>query len=103
MTRHTATNVVQLTHDEVSGRLSLDLVAELAEPLAEYLLSDYGLEDWQDGRLVETLARVAALYEAEGRALPGPMLDVLRKASEAGQPIGLAVARLRREEHVSCP
>lgn len=29
------------------------LVAEVAEPLAEYMLSDYAAEDWQDSPVVE--------------------------------------------------
>jgi hypothetical protein len=69
---------------------TLDLVEELAEPLAEYLLSEYANEDWRDSPLIETLARVAALLEVGGREVPPSVLDALRKAAEAGRPIGVA-------------
>jgi hypothetical protein len=69
---------------------TIGLVAELAEPLAEYMLLDYEREDWQDSPLIESLARVAALLEVQGCEIPGAILSVLRKASEAGQPIGVA-------------
>ncbi len=35
---------------------TMSLVAELAEPLAEYMLDDYEREDWQDSPLIESLA-----------------------------------------------
>ena len=63
---------------------------ELAEPLAEYMLNDYTAEDWQDSQLVETLARVAALLEVDGSEVPDAIMRALRKAAEAGQPIGVA-------------
>jgi len=44
---------------EQAGSDAVELVAELAEPLAEYLLNDYEREDWQDSPHVEALARVA--------------------------------------------
>jgi hypothetical protein len=69
---------------------SLELVAELAKPLAEYILSDYERDDWRNSQVVEALARVAALLESEGRQTPLPVLEVLRDSSEAGQPIGVA-------------
>jgi hypothetical protein len=53
---------------EQAGSDAVELVAELAEPLAEYLLDDYEREDWQDSPHIEALARVAALLEAQGRA-----------------------------------
>ena len=63
-------------------RFWLDLIAELAETT--------DTEDWQDSPIVETLARVAALFEADGRKVPTLVLDVLRHAAEAGRPIGVA-------------
>jgi hypothetical protein len=54
------------------------------------MLNDYGREDWQDSPLVETLARVAALLEAQGQEVPVPVLYVLRNACEAGRPVGVA-------------
>ena len=68
----------------------LELVAELAESVAEFMLADYEREDWQDSPLVETLARTAALLEARGQEIPPPMLDALRTASEAGRLVGVA-------------
>jgi hypothetical protein len=89
MPRLVATNAARKIGHEASAS-STDLLAELAEPLAEYLLEDYGREDWQGSPLIETLARVAALLEAERRDIPPAILAVLRKASEAGQPVGVA-------------
>ncbi len=77
--------------DEASRPLSLGLLKELAEPLAEYMLADYlEAKDWQDSQLVEALARVAALLEVDGREVPGNIMTALRKASEAGRPIGVS-------------
>ncbi len=76
--------------EEASAETSVVLVAELAEQLAEYMLVDYEREDWQDSPLIESLARVAALLEARGCEIPGAILRVLRNASEAGHPIGVA-------------
>jgi hypothetical protein len=76
--------------DEASRPLSLGLVEELAEPLAEYMLADYlEAKDWHDSKLVEALARVAALLEADGREVPRSIMAALRRASEAGRPIGV--------------
>ena len=72
-----------------STALTLDLVEELAEPLAEYMLADFDAEEWQDSGLVEALARVAALLEVDGREVPVSVMAALRKASEAGRPIGV--------------
>jgi len=76
--------------DTAQSKLSLDLVAELAEPLARYMLGNDAHEEWRDSPQVEALARVAALMEAAGREVPLPILEALRKAAEAGRPIGLA-------------
>ena len=70
--------------------LSLDLVEQLAEPLAEYMIGDYTAEDWQDSSLIEPLARVAALLEVDGREVPDAIMKALRMASEAGRPVGVA-------------
>ena len=53
--------------EDAASEPKIDLLADLAEPLAEYMLLDYEREDWQDSPLIESLARVAALLEAEGR------------------------------------
>jgi hypothetical protein len=79
----------QIVDDAATGN-AVDLIAELAEPLAEYMLEDYEREDWQDSPHVVAMARVAALLEAQRREIPVPIRDVLRKASECGRPVGVA-------------
>jgi DUF1365 family protein len=76
--------------DEESMALPLDLIAQLAESLAEFMIADYEREDWQDSPLIETLARIAAFLEAQGCEVPITILDVLRTASEAGRPVAVA-------------
>ena len=86
---HSSTAVRQIVREDTAAP-TIDLLAELAEPLAEYMLEDYQREDWQDSPVVEAMARVSAMLEAQGREIPSPLLAVLRKASEAGHPIGVA-------------
>jgi hypothetical protein len=69
---------------------SLDLMAELAVPLARHMLAHFAEEEWRDSAEVEALGRVAALLEARGREVPPAILEALRKAAEAGRPVGLA-------------
>ena len=76
--------------DEESMTLPLDLIAQLAESLAEFMIADYEREDWHDSPLIETLARIAAFLEAQGCEIPVTILDVLRTASEAGRPVAVA-------------
>jgi hypothetical protein len=80
----------EIVNDASAFGLTLDLVEELARPLAEYLLGDYASEDWRDSPIIETLARVAALLEVDGREVPRSILDALKKAGEAGRAIGVA-------------
>ena len=87
--QHSTIAVRQIVH-EATAEPTIDLLAELAAPLAVYMLEDYQREDWQDNPVVEAMARVAAMLEAQGCEIPSPMLAVLRKASEAGHPIGVA-------------
>jgi hypothetical protein len=54
------------------------------------MLESYADEEWRDSPQVEALARVAALLEARGFEVPSAILEALRKAAEAGRPIGLA-------------
>ncbi len=89
MPRSERIKAAQAVVSEASTALTLDLVEELAEPLAEYMLGDYTAEDWQDSGLVEALARVVALLEVDGREVPGSIMAALRKASEAGRPVGV--------------
>ena len=65
MQRHFQTSAARQIVEEASSA-AFELVAELAEPLAEYLLNDYEREDWEDSPHIEALARVAALLEAQG-------------------------------------
>jgi len=65
------------------GKSIVDLLAELAEPLAEYMLFDYGEQDWHDDPLVASLACVAATLEAKGRSTPPVVHALLRIASKA--------------------
>jgi hypothetical protein len=90
MPRQQSTIAARKVIEDAATEPKIDLLADLAEPLAEYMLLDYEREDWQDSPLIESLARVAALLEAQGREIPGAILSVLRKASEAGQPVGVA-------------
>ena len=76
--------------DEESMTLPLDLIAQLAESLAEFMIADYEREDWQDSPLIEALARIAPFLEAQGCEIPVTILDVLRTASEAGRPVAVA-------------
>jgi hypothetical protein len=64
---------------------TLVLVEELAAPLAEYMLADYGVECWRRSPIVEALARAATILEAADREVPGSILVALRKATEAGR------------------
>ena len=89
MPRQVATNAAQNIVHEASVSPT-ELLATLAVPLAEYILDDYSREDWQDSPVVEALARVAAQLESQGLDIPRPILAVLRKASEAGRPLGVA-------------
>jgi hypothetical protein len=90
MPRQQSTKAAQDIIDSAQTVLSLELVVELAEPLARYMLGSYADEEWRDGPQIEALARVAALLEAEGLEVPSSILEALRKAAEAGRPIGLA-------------
>jgi hypothetical protein len=90
MPRQRSTKVAQDIIDSAQAVLSLELVTDLAEPLAHYMLGNYADEEWRDSPQVEALARVAALLEARGFEVPSAILEALRKAAEAGRPIGLA-------------
>ena len=90
MPRQRSTKAAQDIVDSAQTVLSLDLVADLAAPLARHMLESYAAEEWRERPEVEALGRVAALLEARCRAVPPPVLEALRKAAEAGRPIGLA-------------
>jgi hypothetical protein len=90
MPRQRSTKAARDIVDSARTTLPLDLVAALAEPLARYMLDGYADEEWRDSPHIEALARAAALLEADDREVPAPILDALRRAAEAGRPIGLA-------------
>jgi len=90
MPRQLATMAAHQIVHEATASVPVALLAELAEPLAEYILDDYQREDWQDSPVIESLARVAALLEAQGREIPSAIHGVLRAASQAGRPLGVA-------------
>ena len=77
MPRQQSTVAARRIVEDATTEPSIALLADLAEPLAEYMLMDYEREDWQDSPLIESLARVAALLVAEGRDIPGPILCAL--------------------------
>ena len=68
----------------------IDLVAELTEALCAHMVVDYTAEDYRGSALVERIAQVAAMLQARGRPVPLPIADVLRRAAEAGRPVGVA-------------
>ena len=87
MPRSEKIEAAQAVVSQASTASTLDLVEEIAEPLAGFMIGEYEAEDWQDSPLVEALARVAALLEAGGRKVPDSILEALRKAAEVGQPV----------------
>ena len=68
----------------------IDLVAELTEALCLHMAVDYTAEDYRGSPVVERVAQVAAMLQANGRPVPLPVADVLRRAAEAGRPMGVA-------------
>ena len=90
MPRSERTKAVASIVNEAARSSLLPLVEELAEALAEHMLADYEAEDWRNTSVVEALARVASLLEAEEREVPPSILTALRKATEAGRPLGVA-------------
>ena len=90
MPRSEKTAAARAVVSEASAALTLDLVEDLAEPLAEFMVANYDADDWQSSPLVESLAGVAALLERDEREVPACILEALKKAAEAGQPVGVA-------------
>ena len=68
----------------------IDLVAELTETLCSHMVVDYAAEDYRGSPLIERIAQVAVMLQANGRPIPLPIADVLRRAAEAGRPVGVA-------------
>ena len=67
-----------------------EMLFELATVLAGALVVNYEHDDFRDSPVIERIAQVAAMMEAHGHEVPPAIQDVLRKAAEAGRPIGLA-------------
>ncbi len=67
-----------------------EMVFELATALSDALLVLREPEDLRSGPIIDRIAHVAAMMEAHGHEVPPAIQDVLRKAAEAGHPIGLA-------------
>jgi hypothetical protein len=49
----------------------------------------YEPDDLRDSPIIDRIAQVAAMMEAHEREVPPIIRDVLRKAAEAGRPVGL--------------
>lgn len=88
MSKQRSTKAAQAIVDDAQSLLSLDLVADLAEPLARSMLARYVDDEWRHSRDLEALIRVAALFDARGREVPSPVLDALDKANRAGRATG---------------
>ena len=54
------------------------------------MVANYDADDWQSSPLVESLARTAVLLERDQREVPACIQEVLKRAAEAGQPVGVA-------------
>ena len=67
-----------------------EILFGLAEELAGYVVTDYDREDYQDSPTIDQRARVVAMMEAESREVPPVILEALKKAAEAGRPVGVA-------------
>ena len=67
-----------------------EMVFELATALSGALVVNYEEYDFRDSPIIDRIAQVAAMMEAHDWEVPSVIRDVLRKAAEAGQPIGLA-------------
>src|SRR3954469_3754016 len=67
-----------------------DLVFELATALSGALVINYEQIDFRDSPIVDRIAQVAAMMEAHDWEVPPVIRNVLRKAAEAGRPIGVA-------------
>ncbi len=90
MPRSEKTKAAQAIVSQATTSITLDLVEELAQPLATNMVADYTADDWRDSPVVEALARVAALLDAGGREVPDDILDALHKASELGRLVEVA-------------
>ena len=65
-----------------------EMVFELATALSGALVVLYEPNDLRDSPVIDRIAQVAAMMEAHDWEVPPIIRDVLRKAVEAGRPIG---------------
>ena len=67
-----------------------EMLFELATALSGAVVVQYEPEDFRDSPIIDRIAQVAAMMEVHDWEVPSVIRDVLRKAAEAGRPIGLA-------------
>ena len=67
-----------------------EMVFELATALSGALVVNYEEYDFRDSPIIDRIAQVAAMMEAHHWEVPPIIREVLRKAAEAGRPIGTA-------------
>jgi hypothetical protein len=67
-----------------------EMVFELATALSGALVVNYEEYDFRDSPIIDRIAQVAAMMEAQHWEVPPIIREVLRKAAEAGRPIGTA-------------
>jgi hypothetical protein len=65
-----------------------EMVFELATALSGALVVLYKSNDLRDSPIIDRIAQVAAMMEAHDWEVPPIIREVLRKAAEAGRPIG---------------
>jgi hypothetical protein len=65
-----------------------DMVFELATVLCGALVVNYERDDFRDSPIIDRIAQVAAMMKAHEQQVPPIIREVLRKAADAGRPIG---------------
>jgi hypothetical protein len=65
-----------------------ELIFELATALSGALVVNYEQVDFRDSPTIDRIAQVTAMMNAHDWEVPPVVRDVLRKAAEAGRPIG---------------
>ena len=65
-----------------------ELAFELATALSGVLVVNYEQVDFRDSPIIDRIALVAAMMEAHDWEVPPVIQAALRKAAEAGRPIG---------------
>ena len=65
-----------------------EMVFGLATALSGALVVNYEPEDFRDSPIIDRIAQVTAMMEDHDWEVPPVIRDVLRKAVEAGRPIG---------------